>query len=52
MAIKGTCKGNGGIVKMFIIDPKDIKSYEPLELKRKYGNRTRTIHEINLTKSK
>ena len=45
------CKGNGEVVKMFLIKCSDIKTYEPnIKMKRKYGKFKRTINEIDLKK--
>jgi len=42
------CKGGGSIKEMYLIEWKDIKSFEPFELKRKYGKRKRIVYKIDL----
>jgi len=44
------CKDIIGIDSIILINLTDIKSYDPLEIKRKYGKFDRPI--IKLTKSK
>ncbi len=40
------CKGNGSVKGIYIINPNDVKSFNPLEMKRQYGKFKRGVFYI------
>lgn len=42
------CKKSIGIVSIYFIDPKDVKTMNPLKMKRKYGKFQREVFKLDV----
>lgn len=42
------CKKNGDIKAIYFVHLDDVKSFSPFEMKRKYGDKKRIVHKVDM----